>query len=125
MPNKMNRYKRGVGDSGHKGGRSRRIQSVDTLLNRLGSAVLGRVSEQARKQKDWRAWLRTTLPAELVSHVSGVVERGETLVVFAESAAWSARLRYAVVEIEGRLREAHPNIKEVKVRVLPRSAGRP
>jgi hypothetical protein len=42
-------------------------------------------------------------------------------VLFADSAAWSARLRYAVQEIEGALRERHPAIAEIKVRVLPRS----
>ncbi|HEY4210533.1 MAG TPA: hypothetical protein VGM84_03540 [Steroidobacteraceae bacterium] len=52
--------------------------------------------------------------------ISGIVERDGTVVLFAESAAWSARLRYAVQEIEPRLREAHPNITAVKVRVLPR-----
>jgi len=44
----------------------------------------------------------------------------DTLVVFAESSAWSARLRYAVVEIEAQIRAAHPGITEITVRVLPK-----
>ncbi len=53
--------------------------------------------------------------------MSGIVEREGTLVLFAESAAWAPRLRYAVQEIEAPLRQAHPAIMSIKVRVLPRS----
>ncbi len=53
--------------------------------------------------------------------LSGIVEREGALVLFAESAAWSARLRYAVQEIEAPLRAAHPEIAAIKVRVLPKS----
>ena len=60
------------------------------------------------------------LPREAVQHVSGVVERHDTLVIFTESAAWSARVRFAVAEIEGELKRAHPQITAVAVRVLPK-----
>ncbi|HEY2340539.1 MAG TPA: DciA family protein [Steroidobacteraceae bacterium] len=61
------------------------------------------------------------LPIELRARVSGITERAGTLVIFAESAAWSARLRYAVLELEHEIRAADPAVTEVKVRVLPRS----
>jgi len=60
------------------------------------------------------------LPREAAAHVSGVVERHDTLVIFTASAAWSARVRFAVAEIEGQLKRAHPGIAEVAVRVLPK-----
>ncbi len=53
--------------------------------------------------------------------MSGVSESAGKLVIFAETAAWSARLRYAVLELEREMRAADSTIVEVKVRVLPRS----
>ncbi len=96
-----------------------KADSVKDILSRL-SPTLTRVTDQAARQATWRDWIQTNLPSEITAKISGIVERDGTVVLFAESAAWSARLRYAVQEIEGTLREAHPNITEVKVRVLPR-----
>jgi hypothetical protein len=42
------------------------------------------------------------------------------LVVFATSAAWSARVRFALAECEPDLRRDHPAIGRISVRVLPR-----
>jgi len=86
-----------------------------------GGAALARVSEQAALQKQWRKWLEERLPAQTVAHLSGVMERGDTLVIFTESAAWSARMRFAVAEIEGHIRKEWPGIREVVIRVMPRS----
>ncbi|MGN6452056.1 MAG: hypothetical protein ACTHL7_03155 [Steroidobacteraceae bacterium] len=61
------------------------------------------------------------LTAEICAKVSGVSAHGETLVIFAETAAWSARLRYAVLELEREMRTADPTLLTIKVRVLPRS----
>ena len=54
--------------------------------------------------------------------MTGVVERDGVLVLFAESAAWSARLRYFVLEMESQIRAADPGITVINVRVLPRGA---
>lgn len=51
--------------------------------------------------------------------MSGIVEKHDTLVIFTASAAWSARVRFAVAEIEEALKRAHPAIAHVAVRVLP------
>jgi hypothetical protein len=81
---------------------------------------LTRVTDQAERANRWNSWLAGQLPPELRPRVSGVVERCGTLVIFAESAAWSARLRYAVLELEAAIRAADPGIGTVAVRVLPR-----
>jgi len=94
--------------------------SVKAVLARL-SPTLTRVTDQAARQAAWRQWLAAHLPEDLVARLSGVVERDGTLVLFAESAAWSARLRYAMQDIEAPLRAAHPEIGAVKVRVMPRT----
>jgi hypothetical protein len=54
------------------------------------------------------------------THVTGVVEREQTLTVFAESAAWSARLRFAIADLETQIRERNPHIEKLVVKVMPR-----
>jgi hypothetical protein len=84
--------------------------------------ALTRVTDQAARQTYWRDWLEAHLPVEIAGKLTGVVEREGALVIFAESSAWSARLRYAVQEIEAEIRACQPGITAVSVRVLPRGA---
>jgi hypothetical protein len=122
MPNMANRNKRGGSrlpitrptKSLHK------PDSVKDLLARV-TPTLTRVSDQATRQTRWREWLDERLPPELSRHLTGVVEREGTLTVFAESAAWSARLRYAMQELDPQIRDTQPDIQHVAVRVLPKS----
>ncbi|HXZ59019.1 MAG TPA: DciA family protein [Steroidobacteraceae bacterium] len=79
-----------------------------------------RVTTQAARANFWNAWLSERLPAEIRARLSGVVEREGTLVIFAESAAWSARLRYAVQELEPEILAAAHGLSAVQVRVRPR-----
>jgi hypothetical protein len=83
---------------------------------------LKRVTEQVHRQDFWRDWLAAHLTTEITEKLTGVVERDGTLVIFAESPAWSARLRFAVQEIESQILAAKPGITAVTVRVLPRGA---
>jgi len=101
-------------------GRSQTVESVKALLSRASQSTLGRVAEQRQSQSSWRRWLSSKLPAALDARITGVVERAETLVVFAESSAWSARLRYAMAELDAEIRRENPAIQTVTVRVLPR-----
>ncbi|HEV7716218.1 MAG TPA: hypothetical protein VGO53_11515 [Steroidobacteraceae bacterium] len=96
------------------------MQSVKALLSRSSQSALGRVAQQRQSQADWREWLRAKLPAALDMHVTGAVERDDSLVIFAESAAWSARLRFAVAEFETEIRREKPAIRSVNVRVMPK-----
>jgi hypothetical protein len=116
MPNKIKRDKR---DKYPVRRRKRRVDSVKDLLQGPGVA-LARLKEQQEHQALWRGWLDAHLPEEARVRVCGVVERAGTLVIFASSAAWSARVRFAVAEIEAELKRAHPGIGKVAVRVLPR-----
>jgi len=124
MPKKVGRDKRirlpvrsRTGPAPHK------ADSVKELLARAAPALppaLRRITEQAARQSFWCEWLAMNLPAALYEHVSGVAERDGTLVIFAASAAFSARLRYALLELEAQLRAAAPELAAIKVRVLPR-----
>jgi Dna[CI] antecedent, DciA len=123
MPNMPRRNKRdGSRIRSTDGSRlSNQTDSVKDLLSKL-TPGLKRVSEQRHRQDFWRGWLETHLPAEITGKLTGVVERDDTLVIFAESPAWSARLRFAVQEIEAQIRAVRPRITGVSVRVLPRGA---
>lgn len=98
-------------------------KSVASLLQRPG-VMLGRIQEQARSQQDWHRWLQDHLPDKLGTHVTGAVEQPEKLVVFAESAAWSGRIRFALAELEAELEAARGPGGKVEVRVLPKGAER-
>jgi hypothetical protein len=120
MPKKMSRNKRG--SSRMRTGtpsRAMRIHSVKDLLTRK-SALSTQVTQHAIRQNLWEKWLASHLPAELAARVSGVSEHGQTLVIFAASAAWSARLRYALAELEPDMRAADATLGAIEVRVLPR-----
>jgi len=99
---------------------SRTTESVKTLLSRTSHSALGRVAEQRQSQWDWGVWMRSKLPAALATRVTGVVENAENLVIFAESSAWSARLKYAIAELDTEIRRAGPKIQTVAVRVMPK-----
>jgi hypothetical protein len=83
--------------------------------------MLKRVSDQAARQSFWSQWLAQHLPPELTARLTGVVERDDTLVIFTESAAWSARLRFVLQDLEGPLKQAQPTIQHVSVRVMPKT----
>jgi hypothetical protein len=122
MPNKLRRDKRG-GSRNSATNVSKTFRSPDSVKAVLGRSTptLTRVSDQASRQSFWRQWLAQNLPAELTPRLSGVVEREQTLVIFAESAAWSARLRYVMQELEARIKQAQPTIQQVSVRVMPKA----
>jgi hypothetical protein len=100
---------------------SNQTDSVKDLLAKF-TPGLKRVTEQVHQQDFWRTWLQAHLTAEICGKLTGVVERDGTLVIFAESPAWAARLRFFVQEITPQILGAKPGITEVSVRVLPRGA---
>jgi hypothetical protein len=120
MPKKMSRNKRGKSPMRSRTGLTPAPpHSVKELLARRVPA-LTRVTAQAARQNFWNCWLSTHLPPEIRPKVSGVTERDGTLVIFAETAAWCARLRYAVLELGREIRAADPSVTDIEVRVLPR-----
>jgi hypothetical protein len=122
MPNKLRRDKRsGTRNSATNVSKTfRSPDSVKAVLGRL-TPTLTRVSDQATRQTFWKQWLAQNLPSELTPRLSGVVERDDTLVIFAESAAWSARLRYVMQELQPQIKQARPTIQQVSVRVMPKA----
>ena len=99
--------------------------SINDLLQRR--PALSYLTRAIPIQQSWAEWLRTVLPVELAPHLVSVVPgtgaRGaRELVVFADSAAWSTRLRYALVGIEAQIRARDATLGRISVRVLMKTA---
>jgi predicted nucleic acid-binding Zn ribbon protein len=91
------------------------------LLGRISRNITAPVAEQRQAQQDWREWLKNKLPQHIEARVTGVVERDGTLTVFAESAAWCARLRFEIAELEAQIRARNADIGKLVVKVMPRA----
>ncbi len=86
---------------------------------------LGQLRQQVAAQADWLAWVRARLPAELADGVVQALPHGTLLVVRCRSAAWSARLRYALEPLAGELAAADAKLAGFQVKVAPPgSSGR-
>ena len=94
------------------------LPSVNELL-RARLSNLNHVTERPGAAPAVAPWLAAQL-GPLSQRIAALSEREGTLTLFAESSAWCARLRYALAELEGALRRAHPAIAAVSVRVRPR-----
>src|SRR5580698_2175229 len=115
--------RRGSRTTANRGTPSRNsMDSVKDLLQR-STPVLAGLQREALRQRDWLQWVQRELPQELAGHVTGVAEQSGELVIFAESAAWGVRLRYAAPQLLAAMGAAQMNISGVRVRVVPRGAG--
>jgi hypothetical protein len=97
------------------------MDSVKDLLLR-STPVLAGLQREALRQHDWLQWVQRELPQELASHVTGVTEQAGELVIFAESAVWGVRLRYAAPQLLGVIGRQQTNVVGVRIRVAPRVA---
>lgn len=86
------------------------LMSARPALRRLTSALPAQLS--------WADWLRTAVPAELADHIVSVVPKGEELVIFADSAGWCGRLRYALAGMQAEIAAHDAGIRRTRVRVL-------
>jgi len=100
----------------------RNVKSAPRSINNImaGKAWMQNLKSAQSMQQDWLAWLQAALPEELRSCLRGVIPRGTELVVLTDSAAWSARVRYALGALEGEMRaRAGGVVTRVTVRVAP------
>jgi hypothetical protein len=61
----------------------------------------------------------SALGPELANKVNRCTLEGGRISVVAESSAWAARMRFALAEVEPRLRQLVPDFKELAVRIRP------
>jgi len=77
-----------------------------------------RLARRARAAETLAAKVRGALPELLRPHVIGAARRGEDLVVIVDSAAWSARVRYAGRWLnESLVKSGEPAFDRLTVRV--------
>jgi len=81
--------------------------------------LLGRLRQATAAQEDWLAWVRARLPPELAAAVVQAIPKGDQLVLRCSSAAWSARLRYALEPLAAELAAGSSPLKDFAVRVAP------
>ncbi|MEZ5458724.1 MAG: hypothetical protein R3E65_05210 [Steroidobacteraceae bacterium] len=80
------------------------------------ASLLGKESAQHfDTERQWKEFLGGHLPADLAARVTGIGHHPPELVVYADTAAWSARLRYGA-EIDEAIRQRDPAIAAVVVR---------
>ena len=92
-------------------------QRLDGIMKKQGW-LLG-LQREMGAQRQWLEWLSEALPAELRGQLVQARQRGPELTVLAASAAWSARMRFALAELEPQIRARQPDIVKVTVRVAP------
>jgi hypothetical protein len=107
--------------------RSNKTLQINDLLSKR--PVLARLTSAIPAQQSWVEWLRAQLPADMAPHLVNVVPRsgaeagnGTQLVIFADSAAWGTRLRYALAALEAQMRERDAAVCGWLVRIAPGGA---
>jgi hypothetical protein len=97
--------------------RSRRITVIGELLSRQALPRAAQAGLDA--QQRWLAWLRDIVPAELGERICGAVEHRGSLIIYASSAEWCTRLKYALADALPRCQERTPQIRALQIRVRP------
>jgi predicted nucleic acid-binding Zn ribbon protein len=90
------------------------------------SARLPALIQRARSEpaaSEWQVAVMNAFGSALANKVNGCTVEGGTLTVIAESSAWAARMRFALVDLEPQLRELIPGYREFMVRVRPRQTA--
>jgi len=121
MPKKPRQHKNTGSSSGGSALRTRHIPGIADLLAR--APLLRNLNESRAQHQQWRDWLAVSLPEELASRVLEASRQADQLVVYAESAAWCARLRYALAALEQQIRSRDAAVRQVRVRVRPGKAA--
>jgi hypothetical protein len=93
----------------------RNPKSINELLTNRSS--LRRITASLPGQQSWADWLRGAVAVELAGHIVSAVPKNAELVVFADSAAWGSRLRYALAAMQSDIAARDSAISHTTVRV--------
>jgi len=88
----------------------------------LISARLPTLAERAKKgpeTSEWQVAVMEALGPELANKVNRVSLDGGRITVVVESAAWAARVRFKLGEVEDQLRKACPQYDATEVKIRP------
>jgi hypothetical protein len=96
-------------------------KSVNDLLISRGG--LRWIAAAIPLQQSWAEWVRGRVGAELAGHIVNAVPNNGQLVVFADSAVWGTRLRYALSALQADIAGRDSTISRASVRVQRQSAA--
>jgi hypothetical protein len=96
-------------------------KSVSDLL--ISTTGLRRIAATIPLQQSWAEWLRAMVATELASHIVNAVPNNGQLIVFADSAAWGTRLRYALASMQTEITGRDATISRASVRVQRQSSA--
>jgi predicted nucleic acid-binding Zn ribbon protein len=116
MPKKLRQLKNSRRGTGPGAQPRRHIVGIGELLGR--QPLLRSLEATQAVRQDWLEWLGRRLPEALAPHCCQVLFRNGELTVFADSAAWSARLRYALAELETAIRQRDERVTAIRIRTL-------
>lgn len=95
-------------------------KEISALLERTG---LGRQTREfVARQGDWADFFSTRLERPLFEAIGHYVEKDGTLTVFVDSAAWAARLRFALPPIWDDAQAFRPGVVRWAVKIQPAAA---
>ena len=120
MPNKPSRDKPTARTPPGRPARSRAgaktvSQALDLLLQRQ-PALAARAGQEQEKQR-LTDTVRAAIPPELAPHVRSVSLQRSELLITADGAVWSGRLRYALAAVLPELQQKWPEIGRITLRV--------
>jgi len=102
-------------------GRPGKLRSVNDLLSQRSG--LRRIVDSIPAQLSWAEWLRGAVTSPLAEHIVSAVPKSAQLVVFADSAAWATRLRYALAALLPQVSARDASILRMTVRVQMKSTS--
>jgi hypothetical protein len=98
----------------------------DPLKPLFGGLMPGfdRLARKASEARSLTSRVQAELPEAVRAHVLSASRRDEDLVVIVDSAAWSARVRYAGRRLKAQLESSgEPEIAKVRVKVRGKATG--
>jgi hypothetical protein len=93
-------------------------RSVGDLISARLPTLAQRAPATA-ETSEWHVAVMTGLGPALANKVNRCSLENGRITVVAESSAWAARMRFALAEIEPRLRQLVPGFRELAVRIRP------
>lgn len=95
----------------------------DLISARLPALVQTALSKA--ETSEWQVAVMKALGPDLANKVNACSLESGKITVVVESAAWAARMRFALADVEEEIRRQVPDCRELTVRVRPSRPPRP
>jgi len=89
-----------------------------------GSRTVTGLLAQAQAQRKLHRQVQQMLPAPLNRHLQGALLKDRHLILYADSSAWSSRLRFYARQLQKQMNQQGAGISKITLRVMPESRAR-